>query len=109
TVMYSEYRASEYLEQGREAGRVTVGAGVVPDSNGLQFNSAGTFYWQAVYSGDANNTGATSTCTDEKLVIAPNGPSIATTLSESKVGRASWREGVLESRVGASCSAEKRR
>src|SRR4051812_17397629 len=54
---------------------------VVPDSNGLVFNSAGTFFWQAVYSGDLNNNGASSKCTDEQLVVNTNSPSIATILS----------------------------
>src|SRR5258705_7333294 len=61
----------------------TVTNHLVPDSNGIQFNSAGDFFWQAVYSGDANNNGATSTCTEEHLVIAKNSPTIATTLSSS--------------------------
>ena len=55
----------------------------MPDSNGLQFNSAGDFYWQAVYSGDSNNDGATSPCLSEHLVIGKNSPSIATKLSKS--------------------------
>src|SRR5258705_11272425 len=61
----------------------TVTNHLVPDSNGIQFNSAGDFFWQAVYSGDANNNGATSTCTEEHLVIAKNSPTIATPLSET--------------------------
>ena len=37
---------------------VTVPAsGIVPNSNAATFGSAGTYYWQAVYSGDANNNG----------------------------------------------------
>jgi len=50
----------------------------VPDSNTLTFDHAGTFFWQAVYSGDANNNGATSDCTSEKLVVNPNTPGIST-------------------------------
>ena len=43
---------------------------VAPDSNSYQFNSAGTFYWQATYSGDANNSGpVSSVCTSETLVV----------------------------------------
>ena len=34
-------------------------AGAVPNSATVTFNTAGTYYWQAVYSGDANNNGAT--------------------------------------------------
>src|SRR5262249_60960494 len=54
---------------------------IVPDSDPVTFNQAGTFYWQAVYTGDANNNGATSACQSEVLTIGPNSPSIATTLS----------------------------
>jgi hypothetical protein len=45
-------------------------------SNDIIFNNVGTWYWQAVYSGDGNNAGATSACTEETLVIDPTpGPS----------------------------------
>src|SRR5262249_61095021 len=57
--------------------------GPLPSSPTRRSSDRGTFFWQAVYSGDANNTPATSTCTDEKLVIGKNGPSIATKLSAS--------------------------
>jgi len=53
----------------RYAGTVTVTSGVVPDSNPITFIAAGDYYWQAVYSGDANNSGATSLCTSEHLVV----------------------------------------
>ena len=33
------------------------------------FPIAGTFYWQAAYSGDINNAPATSACTDEVLTV----------------------------------------
>ncbi|HEV8274591.1 MAG TPA: hypothetical protein VGQ26_02690, partial [Streptosporangiaceae bacterium] len=56
----------------------TVTNGNVPDSNPVTFSNAGTFFWQAVYSGDANNNGATSDCTTEKLVVKPNAPAIST-------------------------------
>ena len=51
-----------------------------PNSNPVTFPTAGTFFWQAVYSGDPNNLGATSVCTTEALVVSPNAPSIATLL-----------------------------
>jgi len=51
---------------------------VVPDSNGLLFDTAGDFYWQAVYSGDTNNNGATSACTSEHLVVNKLQPSVST-------------------------------
>ena len=71
TVTYTVYSNSACTQGARAAGTVTVTNGNVPDSNGLAFNSVGTFYWQAVYSGDTKNNGATSTCTDETLVVNP--------------------------------------
>jgi hypothetical protein len=68
-----------------DAGTKTVTNGVVPDSDPVTFNAAGDYYWQAVYSGDANNTGATSLCTSEHLVVNKAGPSIATTLSAETI------------------------
>ena len=60
----------------------TVTAGVAPDSNSYQFTSAGTWYFQATYSGDANNTGpVSSACTSETMVVSPNTPSVSTTMS----------------------------
>ena len=57
--------------------------GVVPDSDSTgPINAAGTYYFRAFYSGDANNTGpVSSACADETLVVSPNAPSIATLLS----------------------------
>ena len=52
--------------------------GIVPDSNALTFDSAGSFYWQAVYSGDADNATATSACTDELLTVNKVQPSAST-------------------------------
>ena len=50
----------------------TVTNGVAPASNGYQFNNAGTWYFQATYSGDSNNTGPVSSpCTSETLVVNP--------------------------------------
>src|SRR5205085_860425 len=57
----------------------TVVNGSVPDSKAHQFNTAGTFYFQATYSGDNNNTGPVSSgCAAEPLTVSPNGPTIST-------------------------------
>src|SRR5260370_678491 len=48
---------------------VTVAGGVVPDSASVTFNQAGTYFWQAVYSGDSNNQGSSSLCTSETVEI----------------------------------------
>jgi hypothetical protein len=45
----------------------------------VQFNSAGTFYWRAFYSGDTNNDPASSGCQEEVLVVSPASPGITTT------------------------------
>jgi hypothetical protein len=59
--------------------------GVVPNSNDVVFNAPGTFFWQVVYSGDASNVAATSTCQSEVLTVGKFKPSISTTLSATSV------------------------
>src|SRR5213078_2556750 len=88
TVTYTVYTDNACTLGARDAGTKTVTNGVVPDSDALAFNSAGTFYWQAVYSGDGNNNGASSLCTSEQLVVNKLQPAITTTLSAStgKIG-----------------------
>jgi hypothetical protein len=78
TVTYTVYTDNACTLNPQSAGVKTVTNGVVPDSNAITFNSAGTFYWQAAYSGDANNNPATSVCTSETLVVNPNVTSMTT-------------------------------
>jgi hypothetical protein len=78
TVTYTVYTNNACTMGAQAAGTVTVTSGIVPDSNGITFNNAGTFYWQAVYSGDTKNNGAKSTCTDEQLVVNPLQPTVST-------------------------------
>jgi len=49
----------------------TVVNGAAPASLSITFNTAGTFYWQAVYSGDpsTNTLASSSNCSDEQLVV----------------------------------------
>jgi hypothetical protein len=77
-VTYTVYTNSTCTAGARAAGTKTLVGGLVPDSNALSFSNAGTFYWQAVYNGDANNNTATSVCTDEVLVIGKNHPGVST-------------------------------
>jgi hypothetical protein len=84
SVTYTVYTDNACTLNARSAGTKTVTGGVVPDSDSLQFNTAGDFYWQAVYTGDVNNHGATSTCTEEHLIVKAK-PTIATTLSSETV------------------------
>jgi hypothetical protein len=58
---------------------VTVAGGLVPNSASVTFNTAGSYFWQAVYSGDANNTNATSACTSEPITITPTTTTTAPT------------------------------
>lgn len=58
------------------ASTVAVTNGNAPASSAVTFNTAGTYYWQAVYSGDNANAGATSACSSEVLTVtaAASGP-----------------------------------
>jgi hypothetical protein len=78
TVTYTVYDNNTCSGTGTDAGTVTVTNGNVPDSNPVTFTNAGTYYWQAVYSGDDRNSRATSDCTSEKLVVQPNSSAIKT-------------------------------
>ena len=86
TVTYNYY-TNNFCTTGKvTVGTVTVStAGMVPNSATVTFGSFGTYYWQAVYSGDASNNGATSTCTSEQLTVAKANPTIATTLSAASI------------------------
>ena len=59
---------------------MTVTSAVVPPSAPVSFLAAGGYFWQAVYSGDANNSSATSACTSEPITITANSPTITTSL-----------------------------
>ena len=78
TVTYAVYSDSACTVLVSGAGTKTVTNGSVPDSDPITFNNAGTFFWQAAYSGDANNNAATSDCTSEQLVVNPNTPAMST-------------------------------
>ncbi len=79
-VVYTDAACSVALQG---AGVVTVTNGIVPDSNGVTFNTPGTYNWQAVYSGDANNTAATSTCQSETLVVNKLSSSVTTDIHDA--------------------------
>ncbi|HEY2282166.1 MAG TPA: hypothetical protein VGH60_01295 [Solirubrobacteraceae bacterium] len=82
-VKYAVYSDSECKELVAEGGDVTVTSGSIPESTEVTL-PVGTYYWQAVYSGDGTNHGSTSACGSEKSVVtAP----VTTSLSgESKSG-----------------------
>ena len=79
--------ATYYVEKGdatcsiagaTSLGTKNVASGVVPDSDNYTFTSAGTYEFWAVYSGDANNDGATSTCLSETVIVDANRTTIST-------------------------------
>ena len=69
TVSYKVYTDNACTQNAQNAGTVTVASGVVPNSSTFLFTTAGTYYWQAVYSGDSQNAAATSTCGSEVLTV----------------------------------------
>jgi hypothetical protein len=85
TVTYSYYTNNTCTQGQQSVGTVTVTNGVVPASSAVTFNNTGTWYWQAVYSGDSHNNGATSDCTTEQLVVNPLHPTIATVLNATSI------------------------
>jgi hypothetical protein len=69
TVTYSVYSDSTCSTLVQTAGTVLVFNGHVPDSFITTFPAAGTYYWQASYTGDANNAPAASACDSEPLTV----------------------------------------
>jgi hypothetical protein len=66
--IYSDAACSAFVQT---AGTKTVSSGVVPNSDPVTMNVAGTFYWQAVYSGDATtgNSPSMSVCGSETVTV----------------------------------------
>ncbi|QQG49309.1 MAG: hypothetical protein HY247_03085 [archaeon] len=85
TVTYSRYSDGLCTTGQTTVGSpVTVTNAVVPSSSSVTFNTAGAYSWKAVYSGDANNAGATSPC--EPLYVAQTYiPAFTTTLSANVI------------------------
>ena len=69
--------------------------GTLPASSPVILSTAGTYYWQASYSGDANNGPSTSTCgtTGERETVAPPGcgnAAIAYQATPTVISRGTW-------------------
>jgi hypothetical protein len=81
TVSYAVYSNNTCTTLVQTLGTKTVTNGVVPNSDNWTAGPAGNFWFQATYSGDANNTGpVSSSCTSEPITVAPNTPTVATQL-----------------------------
>jgi hypothetical protein len=74
-VKYKVYSDKECKTLVTEAGEVTVTAGTVPNSEEKTL-SAGTYYWQASYSGDEHNEASTAPCGEEIVVVGPTAPQV---------------------------------
>jgi len=83
-VTYSEFSSSGCVGQPTLFSAVTVANGAVPNSPTISPGSAGSYSFIAAYSGDSNNSPATSSC--EQLTVGQTSPAITTTLSSSTIG-----------------------
>src|SRR5207249_2688500 len=62
TLTYRVFANGACTTPGTIASIVSITNGVAPNSRAVTFNSTGPYSFQAVYSGDSNNNGATSVC-----------------------------------------------
>ena len=85
TVTYDVYSGASCTGLVATLGPVTVTNGVVPNSPDWTPTSAGTDYFVASYSGDANNAPAVSGCAAEPVTVSPNAPTVSTQLSVTTV------------------------
>jgi hypothetical protein len=85
TVTYTVYSDAACTKVAASAGSQAVAGGVMPPSSAVALTTAGTFYWKAAYSGDAENGASASTCgtTGEVETVTPPPPatSLATALA----------------------------
>ncbi|HWB33721.1 MAG TPA: SdrD B-like domain-containing protein [Candidatus Paceibacterota bacterium] len=79
TVQYNVYSDNACTASYLNAGSQTVTSGRIPNSASYQFNTPGTYYWQAVYTGDQYDAMATSTCTGAMLTVAATSSTPTTT------------------------------
>src|SRR5207302_215940 len=83
TVTYNRFSGATCAGTATVVSTVTVTNGVVPNSAANTPTPAGSYSFNAVYSGDANNNAATSAC--EPLTVNKASPTITTTLSATTV------------------------
>lgn len=74
TVSYAVYTNNSCTADKIDSGVKTVSNGSVSSSNAVQFNTVGTRYFQAVYSGDQFNSGATGQCQTFSVIGSPSVP-----------------------------------
>ena len=99
TVTYSVYSDNACTVSAGSGGTVDVTAGSIPSSSPVSLSSPGTYYWQASYSGDPNNSASTSSCGSEvETVVAPTPQptQIQTTLGGGSLQTGWWNQDILE-------------
>jgi len=87
TVKYTVFADKECKESVTSAGEVSVSGGSVPASSELNLTAGAVYYWQAEYSGDANNLSSVSPCSNEVLTVKA-----AVNVSTALVGEGSEEE-----------------
>jgi len=70
-VTYTVYSNASCTTVAADGGTVSVSGGTVPLSNPVSLGSTGTYYWQASYSGDAQNDASVSGCDEIETVALP--------------------------------------
>ena len=81
TVTYTVYPDNSCTTGAQEAGTVAVTNGIAPSSNDIALPGAGSLYWSASYSGDANNHAVVSNCQGPQFAPANFPESLPTTPS----------------------------
>ncbi|MGO9898628.1 MAG: Ig-like domain-containing protein [Solirubrobacteraceae bacterium] len=66
--VYSDSACTDAVSQGTPEPITTFGT--MPASAPVTISTPGTYYWQAVYSGDTNNDGSVSTCGSEQETVS---------------------------------------
>jgi hypothetical protein len=77
--VYSDDACTDLVYQGTDE-QITP-PGTLPPSAGVTLSTAGTYYWQASYSGDANNAPSQTICGDEVETVTPAPTTVAASLS----------------------------
>jgi uncharacterized protein YjbI with pentapeptide repeats len=85
TITFTMHSLPDCSDAGTVVGTVTVSGNGAYSSPSFTPSSLGTFYWQATYSGDTGNAGATGGCGIPAEILTVNlaSPSVTTSLSDS--------------------------
>ncbi|HEV8677527.1 MAG TPA: SdrD B-like domain-containing protein [Candidatus Paceibacterota bacterium] len=101
SVSYVVYSDNSCSTAWQGAGVRAVSNAIVPASDSVLFNSAGAYYWRAVYSGDANNAAATSSCLALSVLATSTSPTSSAMISgtvyndlNGNLGRDSGENGI---------------